>query len=65
MSKDVVAFCMQISIKRSKPSAEKIDILTRPSRDLENCLDLAIRKGKALGESKPTENANEKRQNRT
>ena len=33
MSKDVVAFCMQISIKRSKPSAEKIDILTRPSRD--------------------------------
>jgi len=33
MSKDVVAFCMQISIKRSKPSAEKIDISTRPSRD--------------------------------
>ena len=28
---------------------------TRPSRDLEDCLDLAIRKGKAGGEPKPTE----------
>jgi len=32
-----------------------VELGTRPSRDLEDCLDLAVRKGKAGGEPKPTE----------
>ena len=32
-----------------------VELETRPSRDLEDCLDLAVRKGKAGGEPKPTE----------
>jgi len=32
-----------------------VELGTLPSRDLEDCLDLAVRKGKAGGEPKPTE----------
>jgi len=43
-------YCVQIVSEQQ--------LLRAASIDLEDCLDLAIRKGKAVGETKPTESKN-------
>ena len=47
---------IQTNIAKCFAKIQRKDVAMAYSRDLENCLELAIRKGKAVGETKPTEN---------